>query len=158
MDLQQKFKATTSSRTVPVNTLTIGVAYDIIYAETVTTKFGPTVVLTLLSNVPATTKVFLPKRYSSLFTEDEIFRRGRCNSTSYTWGHVPYQKHFYWRLRKTTNRLLVHLKLLENKKLHLKPPFLFLNYNWSTMASSSSSSATDVARVILDTMVYEFQV
>jgi hypothetical protein len=48
MDLQQKFEATTSGRIVPVNTLTAGVAYNI-YAERVTTKFGPSVVLTLVT-------------------------------------------------------------------------------------------------------------
>jgi hypothetical protein len=115
MDIQQKFKATTSSRTVPVNTLTIGVSYD---TETVTTKFGPTVVLTLLSNVPATTKVFLPKRYSSLFTDDEIrdIQKGNEQLSLIYLGTCPISKAFQLAIEKNNQSAAGYLKLLGNKK------------------------------------------
>jgi hypothetical protein len=72
MDLQRKFAATSTSKTISINSLVEKAGYEILFAERVATRFGPSVLLTLLLDPPHTAKVFLPKRYGILFTDDDI--------------------------------------------------------------------------------------
>jgi len=94
MDLQAKFHMTNVSSSVAISSLEIGRAYGIVHAERTVTKYGPTINLALAESQTSTIKVFLPKRYSSLFTDEDIVRintrqkpaldlvfRGTCTTT-----------------------------------------------------------------------------
>jgi hypothetical protein len=73
MDLAQKFEASSSTNAVSINSLDVGLKYPILLAARVTTKFGPSIVLTLRDDeVSTVVKVFLPGRYYSLFSESDI--------------------------------------------------------------------------------------
>jgi hypothetical protein len=72
MDLERKFDVTTSSRSIPISSLNVNQGYDIVFAERAVTRFGPSVVLTLILNAPHTVKVYLPKRYAVNFNDEEI--------------------------------------------------------------------------------------
>jgi len=80
MDIAAKFQQTNLSKTVSITSLDIDTPYNILRAEKTVTKFGPTVILTLTQSQTAaaaaaaaiTEKVFLPKRYSTLFTDDDV--------------------------------------------------------------------------------------
>jgi putative transposon-encoded protein len=91
MNLQQKFEAATANKIMSVNTLAVNVPYHIMYAEKITTRFGATVVLTLVTNVPDSAKVFLPKRYGSLFSSNEILsiQQGRVHLSLKYLGTCP---------------------------------------------------------------------
>jgi hypothetical protein len=62
---------TTTSLVVKIPSLEVDRAYPIIIAEKVQTKFGETMLLTQDSN-NILKKVFLPKRFGSLFTNEKI--------------------------------------------------------------------------------------
>jgi hypothetical protein len=72
MDLKAKFEAATSSTVISINELTPNRPYEIGYVERVDTKYGPTVLMTLLMTSASTAKIFLPKRYAGLFSNDDI--------------------------------------------------------------------------------------
>jgi hypothetical protein len=73
MDLAQTFEASCSTNAVSINSLDVGLKYSILLAARVTTKFGPSIVLTLRDDeVSTAVKVFLPGRYYSLFSESDI--------------------------------------------------------------------------------------
>jgi hypothetical protein len=78
MDLAQKFEATPATDVIRINSLDIGLKYPILLAARVTTRYGPSIVLTLRDDEESTvTKVFLPNRYYSLFSYADI---GAINS------------------------------------------------------------------------------
>jgi len=72
MDLAAKFHMINTIKTVSISTLDIDKPHDILRAEKIITKFGPTVSLLIAQSPTQTVKVFLPKRYSTLFTEEDI--------------------------------------------------------------------------------------
>jgi hypothetical protein len=72
MDLAAKFKMTSSCQTVRIPSLKMDSLYPIERAEKFQTRYGKTVLLTLQESPTAFVKVFLPKRYGELFTEDDI--------------------------------------------------------------------------------------
>jgi hypothetical protein len=77
MALSQRFGEVTCD-IVHVNTLKVDQKYPIVKAERVKTRYGDTILLSirdLLSvgnSTPLLMKVFLPKRYAQVFTEDDI--------------------------------------------------------------------------------------
>jgi hypothetical protein len=74
MDLNEKFSGVTASSTNPtikINTLMEGCRYPITAALRVQTRFGPTVLLTIVSD-EREVKVFLPKRYATVITDSDI--------------------------------------------------------------------------------------
>jgi hypothetical protein len=96
MNLQERFEAVTANKIMCVNTLTINIPYHIMYAEKIGTRFGPTVVLTLVTNAPESTKVFLPRRYGTLFSFNEILsiQQGRVHLSLKYLGLCPKTKTF----------------------------------------------------------------
>jgi hypothetical protein len=71
MDLKSKFEAITACSIIKINSLTLKRPYEIDSIER-TTKFGPSLILTLITSFTSTAKVFLPKRYCGLFGDDDV--------------------------------------------------------------------------------------
>jgi len=72
MDLAKKFEEAMSCKTVNINTLEINHKYPITGAKRITNKFGPTILLTIRDSQSDTVQVFLPKRYSAVFSDDDM--------------------------------------------------------------------------------------
>ena len=72
MDLKTKFNTVNACRTVGIRTLELNRPYAIVRAEHATTKFGATIVVYLTWSPTETVKVFLPRRYATLFTDVDI--------------------------------------------------------------------------------------
>ena len=72
MDIKTRFQAVTSCSSEKICALEVARKYPIIRAERVETKFGQAVLLTILDSPMKSIKVFLPKRYSALMTDDDI--------------------------------------------------------------------------------------
>jgi hypothetical protein len=72
MDLASKFRMTTAGNTVKIITLKMHSAYPIERVEKVQACFGEAVLLTLRESPQTYVKVFLPRRYGALFTEDDL--------------------------------------------------------------------------------------
>jgi hypothetical protein len=63
MDLAQKFEATRYTDVISINKLDVGLEYPILLASRGTTRYGPSIVLTVRDDeVNTTVKVFLPSR------------------------------------------------------------------------------------------------
>jgi hypothetical protein len=67
MDLTRKFEEATSNNTVRISALEIDRKYPPRGAQHIVTKYGSTVLLSIKDKSNDTIKVFLPKRYSSVF-------------------------------------------------------------------------------------------
>ena len=72
MDLSMKFKMTSSCQTIKIPSLKIDRSYNIERAEKVRTKYGEAVLLTLQDSPLTSVKIFLPRRYGELFTEEDF--------------------------------------------------------------------------------------
>jgi hypothetical protein len=73
MDLAQKFEAARSTNIINIGKLDVGLEYHVLLAARANTKHGPSIVLTLLDNeVNTVVKVYLPSRYYSVFTDQDI--------------------------------------------------------------------------------------
>ena len=75
MDLSSKFKMLSSCEQIKIGALKHNVPYPIERAERVQIKYGETVLATLKAESPQTfLKVFLPRRYGVLFSDEELQR------------------------------------------------------------------------------------
>ena len=72
MDLTEKFDGVKCDTTVSVSALIMNRKYLILQAKRLTTCFGPTVFLTVKSEEAAPAQIFLPRRYSDVFTTTNI--------------------------------------------------------------------------------------
>jgi hypothetical protein len=72
MDLSERFNVITSCTIVRMSELQVDASYPIVYAQTVETKYGPTVILTLQDSAAGMIKVFLPRRYGMIFTQADM--------------------------------------------------------------------------------------
>jgi hypothetical protein len=72
MDLSAKFKMTSSCRSVGVSSLKMDIPFPIERAEIIQTRYGETILLSIKESTETFVKVFLPKRYGDLFTDDDI--------------------------------------------------------------------------------------
>jgi hypothetical protein len=70
MDLAQKFEGVACYKSISVTELDFNLKYRILMAKRLTTRFGPTVVLTISDSRAA--QVFLPRRYSDVVTDTDI--------------------------------------------------------------------------------------
>ena len=61
-----------SPRNISVSELDVNRKYRILQARRLTTRFGPTVILTVKYEDAAPVQVFLPRRYSDVFTDTDI--------------------------------------------------------------------------------------
>jgi len=72
MELAKKFEEATSCQSVNINSLDTNKKYPIVRAKRMTSKFGPTVLLTIRDSESTTVQICLPKRYSAVVVEDDI--------------------------------------------------------------------------------------
>jgi len=72
MDLTKNIQEVTSCNTIKINSLEVDRKYPIVRAERIVTKFGPTILLSIRDSPFNVIKVFMPKRYSSVFTDEDI--------------------------------------------------------------------------------------
>ena len=76
MDLIRRFDNAVSYKAVTIPSLEIGRRYEILSAERVTTRYGPSVLLTInlgtSSSSSENVRVFLPTRYSNVITDDDM--------------------------------------------------------------------------------------
>jgi hypothetical protein len=94
MDLASKFHEEATCNLIPVDNLQVEVKNLIFRAERVNTRYGPSIVLTLRAPESRRYKVYLPRRYCALVTDDVITAinqnhavlylvyMGTCRSTS----------------------------------------------------------------------------
>jgi len=71
MNLSQHFQIITSGQVVQIHTLEINRPYPVLFARCLTTQHGPTVLITLQSEENVNVKIYLPKRYSDGFDDDD---------------------------------------------------------------------------------------
>ena len=67
MDLAQKFDGVTCPTNISVSELDVNLKYRILQGRRQTTRFGPTVILTVKNENAAPDQLFLPRRYSDVF-------------------------------------------------------------------------------------------
>ena len=75
MDLTKKFEDATASAScasVNISSLILNRPYRIVRAKRVTTKFGSTVMLSIRDTDEQLIQIFLPKRYASVVSDDDI--------------------------------------------------------------------------------------
>jgi hypothetical protein len=73
MDLVKRFTNVSCENIVRIGTLREGVRYPITHVQRMETKYGPSLLVTLRDcEAHDTIKVFLPKRYSLVFTDEDI--------------------------------------------------------------------------------------
>ena len=72
MDLTQKFDGVTCDTTVSVSELDENRKYRILQARRLTTRFGPTVILTVKYEYAKPLQVLLPRRYRDVFSDTDI--------------------------------------------------------------------------------------
>jgi hypothetical protein len=72
MDLATKFRMASVVQTIAITSLSTDISYPIERAEQVQTRYGETLLLTIQETPNTFVKVFLPKRYGAVFTEDDI--------------------------------------------------------------------------------------
>jgi hypothetical protein len=72
MDLTKKFQEVAPSHAIKINSMELDRKYSIIHAERIDKKLGPTVLLSIKESPYNIVKVFMPKRYSSVFSDEDI--------------------------------------------------------------------------------------
>lgn len=72
MDFTKKFEDAVAYQAVRISSLDADRRYEIRHAEKVTTKFGPSVALEIKESPFNILKVFLPKRYTNCFSDEDI--------------------------------------------------------------------------------------
>ena len=72
MELAKKFEEATPCQSVNISSLEIDKKYPIVRAKRISSKFGPTVSLTIRDSETTTIQTFLPKRHSPVVSDDDI--------------------------------------------------------------------------------------
>ena len=72
MELAKKFEEATSCQSVNINSLSTDKKYPIVRTKRMTSKFGPTILLTIRDSESTTVQIFLPKRYNAVVSEVDI--------------------------------------------------------------------------------------
>jgi hypothetical protein len=85
MDLTLRFQQVTSCSTIEIAQLQTDRPYPITFVERVGTKYGPSILMSLLDSPTRIIKVFLPRRYYSVFTDDDI---NQINSKQVKYGLI----------------------------------------------------------------------
>jgi hypothetical protein len=70
MALSHNFRDALFGTAVRISSLAIDKSYPVLHTERLETKYGTSVLLTLLGSDDNVTKVFSPKRYSVVFADD----------------------------------------------------------------------------------------
>jgi len=74
MELTKKFEEDTSCQSVNINSLETDKKYPIFLAKRITSKFVPTVFLTIRDSESTSVQTFLRKRYSAIVSDDYIVK------------------------------------------------------------------------------------
>jgi len=72
MDLAKRFEEATAYTLVNLSSLDPKKLYPIVRAKSITTKYGPTVLLSLRVSETSIFQVFLPKRYSDVMSDEDM--------------------------------------------------------------------------------------
>jgi hypothetical protein len=72
MSLNKKFQEAASSYAIKISTMEVDRKYQITHAKRMVTKYGPTVLIGINDSEYNIVKVFMPKRYGSIFTDDDM--------------------------------------------------------------------------------------
>jgi hypothetical protein len=72
MELVQKFKEAVLTQIIRIYKLDVDKKYEIIRAESVVTKYGPSVLLSYKDGPCKVVKAFMSKGYISVFTNEDI--------------------------------------------------------------------------------------
>ena len=64
--------ATTANTSISIYSLVMNRPYPIVHAKRVNTKYGPTVLLSLRDNYEKLVRIFLPKRYANVVTDEDM--------------------------------------------------------------------------------------
>mgnify|MGYP000229859571 CR=1 FL=1 len=83
MALVQKFNNVTTKNIIKINDLITSLHYKVLKAHKITTRFGETVTLCLLMQDRTESWVYLPKRYTSVFTQEEMDNINSSQTTIY---------------------------------------------------------------------------
>jgi len=72
MELDRKFKIATSCRSVSLVSLESDHPYPIVHVERINTRCGQSILLALLDSSTTSVKVFLPRRYGDVVSDDDL--------------------------------------------------------------------------------------
>ena len=72
MELDRKFQMATACRSLTIGSLRPDQQYPVVHAERVNTRYGPSVLLAILENSASSVKVFLPRRYGEVVSDEDI--------------------------------------------------------------------------------------
>jgi len=72
MDLAKRFEEAIAYTSVNLSSLEINKLYPIFHAKRSTTKYGPTVLLSIRGSETSKVQIFLPKRYSAVISDDDM--------------------------------------------------------------------------------------
>jgi len=71
-DLAKRFEEATAYTSVNLSSLKINKLYPNVHAKRSTTKYGPTVLLSIRVSETSTDQVFIPKCYSAVISDDDM--------------------------------------------------------------------------------------
>jgi len=69
---RKKFEVATLCKSVSISTLELNRKYPIISAKRITTKIGPTILLTIIDSQEDPAQIFLPRRCSAVMADGDI--------------------------------------------------------------------------------------
>ena len=97
MDLSMKFKITSACQTIRITSLKTDSSYPIERAEKVQTRYGEAILLTLKESSQVYLKMFLPRRYGALFSEDDLksVNEKTISQSQNTAAPAPHQIHTF---------------------------------------------------------------
>jgi len=72
MDLAKRFEEATSYISVNLSSLEVNKLYPIVRAKRITTKYRPTVLLSIRDYEASMVQIFLPKRYCAVISDDDF--------------------------------------------------------------------------------------
>jgi hypothetical protein len=72
MELIRKFHEESTCDVIPIEKLKVELKHLILRAERVYTRYGPSIVLKLRGPESRRYKVYIPRRYCGLFTDDDV--------------------------------------------------------------------------------------
>jgi len=81
MEIPRKFEEATSCKSVNNRLFEMDKKYPIMHTKRITTKYGQTIVFTVLDSESANLQTLLPKRYSDLIAGDYI---DKINNNTYS--------------------------------------------------------------------------
>ena len=72
MELAKKIEKFTSCQSVNINSLETDKMYPFVRSKRITSKYCPTVLLTIRDSESTTVQTFLPKRYVVIVSDDDV--------------------------------------------------------------------------------------